>query len=658
MSKESECTSGRGHDCRSHEHGHGHRSCGCGHDHGDERIGPTIALIMISVILLAVDYLRILPFEGLSWIVVAICGIPIMYNSVKDTVLKRDINTETLVTIGILAACAINEPFAAGEIAVIMTIGEMIEGHVTSKTRDGVTHLMKMNPETANRVDADGETKVNTEDLKVGDIVRIRAGEMIVADGTVVYGNGETDMSMITGESVPVSVSEGDSVLSGSVNVIGSFDFRVDRVPENSTMMNIVEMLRDAESQRTPIMTKMNLVSKIMIVTALSVAAAIALITGNYISAVTVLVVFCPCSLLLATPTAITAAIGTASSNGILIRNGEAVERLSKISMFAFDKTGTVTNGNPIVTKINSYGKMNDGEILEVAAVSEVLSQHPVAESVVSEYVKSGKGTPDEPDSFGMIENIGVRATYGGNEYLVGNRTLMERFGMDVPPAYGSDGTVVYVAVNGNPEGDLVLKDELRTGTVSAIEKLDSMGIGSILISGDRRDVTESVAKAAGIKRFEGDCRPDDKLNILIGLAENEGKKVCMVGDGINDTPAMKAAYASIGMGLRGSDIALESSDAIMMNDEIEYVPDAIELCRRTSRKITVNIILALAINFIALGLAMTAILDPVSGALVHNIGAILVVINSLTLTLFRRKHGSGRNAKETSVVPKDAESF
>ncbi len=621
-----------------------HGTCKISHEEKEDVAFP-ILIISISVALLIIDFFKLLPFGGLSWIVVAICGLPIIYGSVKDSIEFRKINTETLVSIGIIAACLINEPFAAGEIAVIMSAGELIEEYATSRTRDGISSLISLNPKTANRITSKGEETVETDSLNIGDVVRIRTGDMIMADGKIVEGNGETDASMITGESLPIKVSIGDKVSSGSINTFGSFDFVVEKKPEDSTMMNIVRLLKSAENDRIPIIEKMEKVSQVMIVTALLCAIGAAVFTQNYIMAVTVLVVFCPCSLLLATPTAITAAIGTASSAGVLIKNGETVERLAKVSSVVFDKTGTLTEGTLKISNINIYGTKTEDELLKITARTELRSQHPLAKSIVNEYMEKFEDSIEEPDSFEMIEGIGVKATFDGNEYHVGNVDLMKSIGSEIPEITSAK-TTIFVAENNVVLGSIELDDIIRKGSVHAISKLRKMGIKTKILSGDRKEVTENVSKIVGTDEFIGECKPEDKLNELRKLGK-DGEKVCMVGDGINDSPAMKSAFVSIGMGIRGSDVVIESADAVIMSGGTVRVPQTIEFCRKTSRKINVNIAISIILNFVALGLSFMNVLDPVTGALVHNIGAILVVLNSLTLAFYWNRNKGADKMKE-----------
>ena len=582
------------------------------------------------------------PFDA-AWAAIILCGIPILLEAFIGLVTRFDIKADVLVSLALIASVAIGETFAAGEVAFIMQLGALLEDLTVFKARAGIERLVRLTPRTARVVSGTEERVVPAQDVCVGDIVRVLPGETVPVDGVIVSGKTSIDQSVMTGESMPVDKTEGDEVASGTVNQFGAFEFRAARVGEDSSIQRMIRLVQSADAGKAKIVRLADRWATWIVIAALTAAAATWLVTGEIIRAVTILVVFCPCALVLATPTAIMAAIGNASHHGLLVREGDALERLAGVKTVAFDKTGTLTCGTPRVAAVESVvPEFSREELYRLAACAEKRSEHPLGKAVVRCF-REESGSVPEPDRFEMIPGRGVLASVGGRVVLAGNEALLSEHGAAPGPEllaaaqrYLDDGcTIIYLAVDGRAAGLAALSDTLRSDAAKTVDGLRRAGVQPVLLTGDHENAARRIAAQTGISDVRADCLPEDKLAFIDA---HRAGGVCMVGDGINDAPALRLATVGIAMGGVGSDIAVDAADAALVNDDIRELPHLFRLSRRMMRTIRWNLTFSMALNFIAVALAVAGILNPVFGALVHNAGSVFVIAHSALLLRWKAR--------------------
>ncbi len=578
-----------------------------------------------------------LPFDA-AWAAILLCGIPILTGAFRGVIFEHDIKADLLVSLALIASAATGEFFAAGEVALIMQIGSLLEDYTSGKAREGIEKLIGMTPQTA-RVIRDGiPAKIPAGEVVCGDVLSVIAGETIPVDGTVLDGETSVDQSVMTGESMPVDKKAGDKVLSGTVNRFGTFTMRADAVSTDSSLQRMIRLAKEAEENKAPVVTAADLWATYLVLIALSCAVLTWIITGEFTRAVTVLVVFCPCAFILATPTAVLAGIGNAARYGIIVRSGDALERLAKIRRIAFDKTGTLTYGKPrAASAVSTFAQYSGEEILRFAALTEQKSEHPLGKAIWEAYEKAG-GKREEVKDFRMIAGQGVSAVIDGQHIDAGKADLMRSRKIDVSAADAAakkeldkGATLVYVAVNGRLAGFIPLCDTVRKDAKETLEKLQAAGITPMLLTGDNAFAAGTIARELGIADVRADLLPEEKMKIVRGFSGGP-EPVCMIGDGVNDALALAAADAGIAMGGIGSDIAIESADAVLVSDEIRRLPYLFGLMRKVMKKVQVNIIASLIINLTAVVLSAAGILNPVTGALWHNCGSVFVVVNAALL--------------------------
>ena len=581
----------------------------------------------------------------ISWVAIILCGIPIVVGAVKGLIFNHDIKADVLVSMALIASVYINEYFAAGEVAFIMAIGTLLEDGTARKTRQGIEKLIKLTPKTA-RIKRDGkENIIPAEEVVLDDILAVLAGETIPVDGVIISGNTSINQSVMTGESMPVDKTAGDEVISGTVNQFGTFDMKATKVGKDSSLQRMIKLSEEADANKAPIVSLADKWATWMVIIALVISVLCGVITRELIRAVTVLVVICPCAFILATPTAIMAGIGNATKNGILIRSGDALERLSKIKYIAFDKTGTLTYGKPKVVCFKSFNpKISDEELLGITASAEQRSEHPLGKAVLDSYLNNG-GLLNEINDFSLIAGQGVRAVVDGKNVIVGKEDLLLKEKIEfsekeltLAKEYLNNGaTVIYTSVDGKAAGFIALSDTLRDDAKEMISELKKIQIEPILLTGDNEFSAKYIASQVGIENVKSNLLPEDKMKIIEEYGKNN-ENICMIGDGINDALALRTSYAGVAMGGIGSDIAVEASDAVLVGDDIKRIPYLIKISQKTMKKINVNIAFSMSLNLIAVILATTGILNPVFGALVHNFGSVAVVVNSALLLTVKDK--------------------
>jgi heavy metal translocating P-type ATPase len=607
----------------------------------------TLLFLGISALSLAVSFFNIgnLPLNA-AWVAILLCGIPLIKEAAVGLVTEFDVKADVLVSIALIASVIIGEIFAAGEVAFIMTIGAYLEQRTVAKARAGIEKLVSLSPATARIIRGGEEITVNAGEVKTGDTLRVLAGETIPVDGIITKGQSSVDQSVMTGESLPVDKGEGDEVLSGTVNQYGAFDMTALKVGEDSSLQRMIRLVEQADAGKAKIVGLADKWATWIVIIALSAAALTWLVSGEIIRSVTILVVFCPCALVLATPTAIMAGIGNAAKYGILVSRGDALERLAKVKRIAFDKTGTLTFGKPSVVKVQCFDTIyNERELLEIAAAVELRSEHPLGKAIVSRCKEEQGKLPFEGEHFELIPGKGVAADIQGRRIIAGNEALLTSRGLEIPAgvlaetaAVKAEGsTLIYLAEEKRVIGSIALADTPRPDAAHTIKAIERTSAKTVLLTGDAQEAAEHIAAIAGIAEVKAHCMPEDKLT-AIQAYQKAGEAVCMVGDGINDAPGLKAAAVGIAMGGIGSDIAIEAADIVLVGDDIKEIPHLILLSKRLMRTIAVNLSAAMALNFAAIVLAITGILNPVLGALVHNAGSVAVICNSAFLLNWRTK--------------------
>ena len=606
-----------------------------------------ICFLVISGIALLISLVNpsLLPFDT-AWISIILCGVPIILEAVVGLITEFDIKADVLVSLALIASVLIREDFAAGEVAFIMQLGGLLEELTVAKARAGIEKLVHLTPQTARVLTSSGEKVIPAEQVQVGDLLRVLPGETVPVDGEITSGQTSVNQAVMTGESLPVDKTVGDQVSSGTVNQFGAFVMRVSRVGEDSSIQRMIRLVQSADAGKAKIVGLADRWATWIVIIALTAAALTWLISGEIIRAVTILVVFCPCALVLATPTAIMAAIGNATKHGFLVREGDALERLAAVSKITFDKTGTLTYGTPKVVALKSVLPEVSEELLYgFCASAEQMSEHPLGKAVVNCYKQEVKKEIFSSEDFCMIPGRGVSCQAQNRKVLAGNAEMIRENGADVPAAverevqeYLKQGcTLIYVMLDGKLAGFLALADTIREESTAVIDQLNSLGVQPVLLTGDHENAARTIADQLYIKEVHAGCLPEDKLNWIDNYQRNK-EKVCMIGDGINDAPALKKSDVGIAMGGAGSDIAVDAADIALVDDELKELPHLIALSKRMMVTIKCNLSFSMGLNFVAIVLAITGILNPVVGALVHNAGSVMVIINSALLLKWRRK--------------------
>lgn len=597
-----------------------------------------VCLVFSGIFLLLSIFNVPMPFNP-AWVAIILCGLPIILEAIIGLVTAFDIKADVLVSLALIASVCIGEDFAAGEVAFIMQLGALLEDLTVDKARKGIENLVHLTPQTARVISNGKETVIPAERVKIGDIIRVLPGESIPVDGVIVSGQTSVNQAVMTGESLPVDKTVGDEVSSGTVNQFGAFEMKATKVGEDSSIQRMIKLVQSADAGKAKIVGLADRWATWIVVIALTAAALTWLISGEIIRAVTILVVFCPCALVLATPTAIMAAIGNATKHGFLVREGDALERLAKVSKISFDKTGTLTYGTPKVIAVESASEYTEDEIYAYAASVEQMSEHPLGKAIVRCY---GKQTAVAED-FKMIPGEGVTAVVGGKQVKAGNLKLFSDVRLSKELAvragkYLNEGSmVIYVSVDDVLTGYIVLADTIREESVKMIDRLHHLGVDPVLLTGDNKNAADAIGNKLHISEIHAGCLPEDKLNFIDGY-QSSGEAVCMIGDGINDAPALKKANVGIAMGGVGSDIAVDAADIALVDDEIKELPHLLALSKRMMTTIKLNLTFSMGLNFLAIALAITGILNPVVGALVHNAGSVAVIINSAMLLKWKKK--------------------
>lgn len=580
--------------------------------------------------------LSFLPFDP-AWVTVVISGIPLLYLAIWRVIHNpgiSKISSALLICIAMSAAIAIGDLFAAGEVVFIMAIGALLEEATTNRAKKGLKNLISLAPAKGRRLTGGKSEMIPAEEIRQGDILRILPGETVPADGTIISGETSVDQSIMTGESLPVDKGMGEEVFCGTINLFGSIDILATKVGKNSSLQKLIRMVQDAENKQAPMQRIADKAASWLVPVALLIAVLAYVSTGNIVTAVTVLVVFCPCALVLATPTAIMAAIGQATKHGVIIKSGEALEKMGKTDIIAFDKTGTLTCGRLDVSDVISFdGAFSETELLSLAASAEAKSEHPLGKAIVA-YAKAKEVPLTETASFRMTTGKGIFAEADNRRLLCGNEKFLTENGISIDNRIQSalarlraqGKASVLVAESKKCIGVIALSDVLRPEAKDMVSRLSDMHTRTVLLTGDHQKTAEYFARQVSISEVRAELLPKEKVQSIEDL-QAEGHKVCMIGDGVNDAPALKTADVSVAMGSMGSDIAVDAADVALMSDDISKIPYLKRLSNATVRTIKASITLSMCINFAAIVLSLMEVLTPTTGALVHNAGSCFVVL-------------------------------
>ena len=586
-----------------------------------------------------------LPFDP-AWVTIVISGIPLLYLAIWRIIHNpgiSKISSALLICIAMFAAIAIGDLFAAGEVVFIMAIGALLEEATTNRAKKGLKKLISLAPTMGRRLKDGKEEMIPAEEIRQGDILRILPGETIPVDGTIINGETSVDQSIMTGESLPVDKGVGEEVFCGTINRFGSIDISATKVGENSSLQKLIRMVQDAENKQAPMQRIADRVASWLVPVALLIAILAYVFTGNIVTAVTVLVVFCPCALVLATPTAIMAAIGQATKHGVIIKSGEALEKMGKVDTIAFDKTGTLTYGRLDVSDMISFDEtISEIELLSLAASAESKSEHPLGKAIVA-YAKAKEVPLVESTTFRMTTGKGIFAEVDNRSLLCGNEKFLIENGVSIDDTIQSalerlrtqGKASILIADNQKSIGVIALSDVLRPEAKDMVSRLSDMQTRTVLLTGDNQKTADYFAEQVGISEVRAELLPEEKVMNIEKLQE-EKHKVCMIGDGVNDAPALKTADVSVAMGSMGSDIAVDAADVALMSDDISKIPYLKRLSNATVKTIKVSITLSMCINLVAIILSLMEVLTPTTGALVHNIGSCFVVL--IAALLYDRK--------------------
>lgn len=586
-----------------------------------------------------------LPFDP-AWITVVISGIPLLYLAVWRIIHNpgiSKISSALLITIAMFAAIAIGDLFAAGEVAFIMAIGALLEDMTTNRAKKGLKNLLNLAPVQGRKLENGKEIMISAEKICRDDILRVLPGETFPVDGVVIDGETSVDQSIMTGESLPVDKVREDEVFCGTLNCYGAVDIKATNVGQDSSLQKLIRMVQEAENKQAPMQRIADKCASWLVPVALMIAIIAGLATKDIVRAVTVLVVFCPCALVLATPTAIMAAIGQATKHGVIIKSGEALEKMGKVDTITFDKTGTLTYGKLQVSDVISFdGKIDSNYILRMAASAEAKSEHPLGKAIVNDAINKKIDMIPSSD-FKMTTGKGIMAVVADRKMLCGNEKFFVENGIAINKEISD--TIVKLRTEGKASiliaeentciGIVALTDILRLEAEKVIKQLDEMGTKTVLLTGDNKRTADYFASKAGICEVYAELLPEQKVEGIQRL-QFCNRKVCMIGDGVNDAPALKIAEVGVAMGDMGSDIAVDAADIALMSDDISKVPYLKRLSNATVKTIKLSITLSMCINFVAIILSVTGILNPTTGALVHNVGSCFVVL--VAALLYDRK--------------------
>ncbi|PAB59039.1 heavy metal translocating P-type ATPase [Anaeromicrobium sediminis] len=592
-----------------------------------------------------------------AWGAVLISGIPMLILALQRLIFEKWVSSALLIAMAMVASIMIGEYFAAGEVAFIMAIGAILEEKTLEKAHKGLKNLINLTPVKGRIITGeDKEELIDAREIKLKDHLRVLPGEKIPVDGVIINGSSSIDQSIMTGESLPVDKSLGDHVYCGTLNCYGTIDIKATAVGEDSSLKKMIKLVEEAENNKAPMQRIADKLAVWLVPIALFIAILVWIFTGDVVRGVTVLVVFCPCALALATPTSIMAAIGQATKKGIIIKSGAALESMGKVDTITFDKTGTLTYGKLTVSEMY-FNKdiINRKKFLALASSIESFSEHPLAKAVV-EKAKKENIKVLKCEDFTMTAGKGVKGIIDSKTIYCGKLDYIKENNIEIDKQIknkineiqNNGMALIIVAINDLCVGVIGLSDVMRNEAGEVVNELKMMNTEVVLLTGDNEKTANFFADEIGISNVYSNLLPKDKVDHVKEL-KNRNKTVAMVGDGVNDAPALRTADVSIAMGTMGSDIAIEAADIALLGDDIGKIPYVKRLANATVKTIKFNITLSMLINIIAIILSVKGLLNPITGALVHNAGSVLVVLNAALL--YDRKYDHRQDNKNIEVA-------
>ncbi len=578
------------------------------------------------------------------YLAAAIVGSSYIWWSALQGIRERDFTADIPVSLATIAAILIGQYSAAAVVAVLLLLGGLMEEFVSARASQSLESLARLLPDRVT-VRRDGrDTIVGLDEVIIGDLILIRSGDRIAVDGQVISGSASVSQAAITGESLAVEKKSGDMVFAGTLNEVGALEVLVTKIGSETTLGQICSLIEEAQANKPPIERLLSRYAKLYMPTALISGGLLWWYSGDVMRAITMLIVFCPCVIVLATPTALVAAIGNAALRGSLIKKGAIIESLSHVDTVVFDKTGTLTQGKPRLLQIIPLSKIPESEILRKGAAAEKFSEHPLGKALVSAAVSQKMLLPD-PESFEALPGLGIRAQVEEEDLFMGRPGSLENEGIfissEIQEKISSLETagcsVILLAVGGRMEGLFVFEDELRPESKNLIQRLDEMGLNAVIVTGDNHAATQRVAEKIGIKQIFSEKMPQEKVEIVKEL-QSRGHKVAFVGEGVNDGPALAQADVGIAMGIAGTDVAIETADIGLLSDDLSKMPHLIMVSRKAIKTIKHNLIFSLGVLAVAVALTVPGILTPITGALLHELSSIPVIVNSMRLIAYGPK--------------------
>jgi len=620
--------------------------CDCGHDHGgldhshtNVKLWQTLlgAVFIGNSFLVGWFFERAATVGELSALIGAvILGWPILVVAFKDLRLGR-LSINELVALGVLASAATGDFQTAGIVAFFMLLGELIETRTAAGARASIQSLIKLTPTKARRISGGREEEVAAAELRVGDVILVRPGDNIAADGQIVSGQGSINQANITGESLPVDKGPGDQVFAGTINLTGALEVQVTKAGQDTTIGRVRELILAAEKTKLPFMRIIDQYIGYYTPLVLVIAALVWAFTRDLNRVIAVVVVACPCAFILATPTAMVAALSAAARLGILVKNIADLEAAARISAFVFDKTGTLTTGKLVVSRLHPIGSTTPAELLRAAASAERYSNHPTARALVQLAEEAGVPLASATD-FKETAGRGVSASVEGRRLVIGRAAFLrdqgvrEEFTQTVDVDETAGYSLLFIAAEGRCIGWVGLQDQTRSEAAAAIKELQDNGIRRVaMVSGDRKPVAERVAKEIGITEVVAECLPQDKVE-FVRNTKAKGHRVAVIGDGVNDAPALAAGDISIAMGAAGSEVAVNSATIALMNNDLRRLPFLVKLSRMARSVINQNFLFGVFFVIGGLAAASLGYLNPIVAAILHNVGSLIVVFNSARL--------------------------
>jgi len=568
----------------------------------------------------------------------AVLGGSLIAHSAVTSLLEGVFGIDLLATVAVVASVVVGEYVAAAVVALMLGGGEVMEGYASRRASKAIQKLIEDSPKTAVVIRDGREVEVKVEDVKLGETVIVKPGGKIPVDGTVLKGQASINQASVTGESVPVEKAKGDNVYSGTIVELGALELKVSAVGEESTYGRIVSMVREAEENRAPIERVADRYAKYFTPIILALGLGVFLYTRDPLRVASVFVIACPCALTLATPTAVIASIGNSARRGILIRNGESLEKLSKVDTLVLDKTGTITTGRPKVVDVKAFHGQPESEVIRLAATAERYSEHPIAQAILGKAEEMGL-TPEAQSKFEVEPGLGVRVESESGLITVGNRKMLEKYSILLSeeaagcmPDQLATQNVVFVARDKRIVGVLCVSDALRDNVKGTLRQVKLNGIGkTVMLTGDNEYVAKIVGEQIGVDHIVSDVLPTEKVDYVRRLRE-EGHKVAMIGDGINDAPALAEADVGVAMGVSGIDVTIETAGVVLTSDNVDRFPTLLRIGRETTKIIKQNIAFAMAVNVLGIALSVNGSIPPLLASVIHESNALIAMFNSLRL--------------------------